>query len=106
LQNAAVYVNPSMVESYSISLAEAMAVGCPCITSYAGAMPEVGGEACLYFPIADAGVLAARIDEVLTRGCGNVKISERLRNKSLSDHNTYKAILRQKEIYGEVIHNV
>ena len=104
MHNAAVYVNPSLVESYSMSLAEAMAVGCPCIASYAGAMPEVGGDACLYFPIADSGVLQSRIAQVFDAGKNIVALSEKARAKSLADHNPARAVERQIEIYEYVFH--
>ena len=105
MQNAAVYVNPSLVESYSMSLAEAMAVGCPCVATYAGAMPEVGGDACLYFPIADAGVLQrciARVFEMKDEVC---LMSEKAREKSMADHNQGRAVERQIEIYENVLKN-
>jgi glycosyltransferase involved in cell wall biosynthesis len=41
LQESSVFVNPSIIESYSLVLAEAMAVGTPAVVSYAGAMPEL-----------------------------------------------------------------
>jgi glycosyltransferase involved in cell wall biosynthesis len=41
LQEASVFVNSSVIESYSLVLAEAMAVGTPAVVSYAGAMPEL-----------------------------------------------------------------
>lgn len=102
MHNAAVYVNPSLVESYSMSLAEAMAVGCPCVATYAGAMPEVGGDACLYFPIADAGVLhecIANVFEMKDKACS---LSEKARAKSLSDHDKHKVVERQLEIYSYI----
>ena len=106
MKSAAVFVNPSLVESYSLSLAEAMAVGCPCIASYAGAMPEVGGDGCLYFPIADPGVLAQRIDHVFESGPEVEGMTEQARAKSLADHNLHAAVERQKGIYAEVLRNV
>ena len=106
MRSAAVFVNPSLVESYSLSLAEAMAVGCPCIASYAGAMPEVGGSGCLYFPIADSGVLAQRIEHVFESGFGIEAMTMVARTKSLADHNMYTAVKRQKEIYAEIFGNV
>jgi len=41
LQEASVFVNPSYVESYSMVVAEAMAVGTPSVISFTGAMPEL-----------------------------------------------------------------
>lgn len=40
LQQSNVFIVPSAIENHSISLREAMAVGCPVIASYAGGMPE------------------------------------------------------------------
>lgn len=103
MHNAAVYVNPSLVESYSMSLAEAMAVGCPCVTTYAGAMPEVGGDACLYFPIADAGALQGCIAKVFEMKDEVRSMSEKAREKSMADHNQGRAVERQIEIYENVL---
>lgn len=41
LQQSSVFVQPSFVESYSLTLAEAMSVGTPSVVSFAGAMPEL-----------------------------------------------------------------
>lgn len=48
-QNAFCYTLPSLYEGFGIPLLEAMSYGCPVITSYASSLPEIGGEACLYF---------------------------------------------------------
>ncbi len=106
LQNAAVYVNPSLVESYSMSLAEAMAVGCPCVATYAGAMPEVGGDACLYFPIADAGALQGCIAKVFEMKDEVRLMAEKARAKSMADHDQGRAVERQIEIYESVLKNI
>ena len=103
MKNAAVYVNPSLVESYSMSLAEAMAVGCPCVASYAGAMPEVGGDACLYFPIADPGALQGCIAKVFEMKDEVRSISKKAREKSMVDHDQGRAVERQIEIYESVL---
>lgn len=39
-----VFVNPSFVESYSASTAEALAIGVPTVVAYAGAMPDFSEE--------------------------------------------------------------
>lgn len=48
-QNAFCFVLPSLYEGFGITILEAMSHGCPVITTYASSLPEVGGEACLYF---------------------------------------------------------
>jgi len=45
---AGALVFPSLHEGFGIPLVEAMAFGLPVLCSRAGALPEVGGDACLY----------------------------------------------------------
>jgi glycosyltransferase involved in cell wall biosynthesis len=48
-QKAIAYIFPSLYEGFGLPPLEAMAKGCPVITSNAGSMPEVLGEAAIYF---------------------------------------------------------
>lgn len=48
-QHAFCYILPSLYEGFGITILEAMSHGAPVITSYASSLPEVGGEAALYF---------------------------------------------------------
>lgn len=48
-KNAFCFVMPSLYEGFGIPLLEAMSYGCPVISSNASSLPEVGGDACLYF---------------------------------------------------------
>lgn len=48
-KHAFCFVLPSLYEGFGIPILEAMSFDCPVITSYASSLPEVGGEACLYF---------------------------------------------------------
>ncbi|NRB72755.1 MAG: glycosyltransferase family 4 protein [Verrucomicrobiales bacterium] len=43
------YVFASRYEGFGLPLLEAMAMGVPVVSSNAGSLPEVGGDACLYF---------------------------------------------------------
>lgn len=64
-KNAAVYVMPSLEEGFGIPLLEAMACGCPVVSSRAGSLMEVGGDAALYFNPEDEAEMAEKITRVL-----------------------------------------
>lgn len=61
------YIHPSFVESFSLSTAEALAVGTPTICSFAGALPEMNGalDNLLYFPPGDFVQLANCVSRFL-----------------------------------------
>jgi glycosyltransferase involved in cell wall biosynthesis len=50
LQRCCLYVQPTRYEGFGVSILEAMSCGAPVITSPAGAVPEVGGDAVEYAP--------------------------------------------------------
>ncbi|KGK29320.1 glycosyltransferase family 1 protein [Cellulophaga sp. E6(2014)] len=49
-QGASVFIFPSLYEGFGFPIAEAMASGCPVITTNDAPMNEVGGEAAFYIP--------------------------------------------------------
>jgi len=46
---ASALVLPSLYEGFGLPLLEAMQMGCPCMSSNAASLPEIGGDAALYF---------------------------------------------------------
>lgn len=59
-QGAACLVLPSFYEGFGLPLVEAMACGTPVLTSNRSCLPEIGGEAALYFdPESDEEICAA-----------------------------------------------
>lgn len=64
-KNATCFVMPSFEEGFGIPILEAMAFGCPVVSSNAGSLQEVGGDAALYFNPHDLEDMGNKIDRVL-----------------------------------------
>ncbi len=64
-QHCEAFVLPSFMEGFGIPALEAMAQGAPVVSSGTSVMPEVYGDAALYFDPADPEDIATKISEVL-----------------------------------------
>lgn len=64
-KHAAAFVYPSKYEGFGIPLLEAMYYGCPIVASNVGSLPEVGGNACLYFNPDSPEELSSCIDTII-----------------------------------------
>ncbi|NJO02832.1 MAG: glycosyltransferase family 4 protein [Bacteroidia bacterium] len=62
---AQIFIFPSLYEGFGLPPLEAMACGCPAIVSEAASLPEVCGEAALYFPPHNAARLIENIRKIL-----------------------------------------
>lgn len=62
--SASVYVHPSLYEGFGLTVLEAMAVGCPVITSDVYSLPEVAGDAAVLLNPTDTEALTAAIANV------------------------------------------
>ena len=61
---AEMLLHPSLIEGFGNPVAEAMACGCPVVTSDCSAMPEVAGGAALLADPRDPAAIAARLRQV------------------------------------------
>jgi glycosyltransferase involved in cell wall biosynthesis len=62
---ADIFVMPSTVEGFGLPVLEAMACGTPVVCSNAASLPEVAGDAALYFDPASSEELAAQVERLL-----------------------------------------
>lgn len=65
-QNAACFVFPSVYEGFGIPPLEAMAQGCPVVASDAASIPEVCGNAAVYFDPRDPQSFLSALNAVMT----------------------------------------
>ncbi len=100
-KNAAAFVMPSLEEGFGIPLLEAMAAGCPVVTSNAASLPEVGGNACLYFDPKKEGDTVEKIIQVI----GNESLRKELIKKGhnrIKDFSWEKMAKQTLEVYKNV----
>jgi glycosyltransferase involved in cell wall biosynthesis len=72
-------VMPSTAEGFGLPVLEAMACGTPVVASRTASLPEVAGDAALYFDPASPEELAVQIDRILR----STELQGSLRNKGL-----------------------
>jgi glycosyltransferase involved in cell wall biosynthesis len=63
--NAFALILPSLYEGFGIPVLEAFACGCPCLLSEGGSLPEVGGDAALYFDPTDADSIQSALSNMI-----------------------------------------
>lgn len=63
-KNAFCFVLPSLYEGFGIPLLEAMSFKCPVISSNTSSLPEIGGDACLYFDPRDENELVEKLEKL------------------------------------------
>lgn len=77
---ATLFVYPSLYEGFGLPVAEAMACGAPVVSSNASSLPEVGGDAVLYFDPRDVDAMA----ETIRRALSDESLGNDLRARGLA----------------------
>ncbi len=101
-QNAQAYVFPSLSEGFGLPPLEAMAHGCPVVSSNATCLPEVNGEAAHYFDPEDVADMAAKINDVLV----NTQLRKKLIEKGHEQTKKYswrRMAEQTLEVYKEIL---
>ncbi|MCD4729563.1 MAG: glycosyltransferase family 4 protein [Bacteroidales bacterium] len=77
--NAIAFIYPSIYEGFGLPVLEAMACGTPCILSNSSSLPEVGGDAALYFNVHNTSELAEKM-KILVE---DINLRKEMKQKSL-----------------------
>lgn len=77
--NASMLIMPSLYEGFGFPVLEAMASGTPVICTNTSSLPEVGGDAALYFPPRDVDSLADAMENLMQ----SPSLTEQLRRRGL-----------------------
>lgn len=84
-ENTAAYVFPSLSEGFGLPALEAMAHGAPVVSSRLTCLPEIYGDAALYFDPLDIADMASKISSVLN----DKQLRDKLRNEGLAQAKKY-----------------
>jgi glycosyltransferase involved in cell wall biosynthesis len=99
---ATVFVIPSLYEGFGLPILEAMACGCPVITSKEGSLPEVAGDAAFYVDAYDVNDIAKGIKKVFS----DKKLREELSKKGLTQAQKFswkKTAEETLKVYEKII---
>lgn len=81
-KNAEIFVFPSIYEGFGFPLLEAMTHGVPAIAARSSSLPEIGGDAALYFEPRDAGELETQLRRILGDETLRNELAERGRRQA------------------------
>jgi len=79
---ATLFVYPSLYEGFGLPVLEAMSCGVPVITSNASSLPEVGGDAVLYFSPYDEEGLVSQIKNIISSPSLQRELSEKSKERA------------------------
>lgn len=99
---AMVYCQPSHYEGFGIPVLEAMACGCPVVTSREGSLPEIAGDAGIYVSAGDVRSIADGIGETFFNAVRYQELSK-LGMMQAQKFSWSKTIDETIEVYNRVV---
>ena len=85
-QGATGFIYPSYLEGFGIPLLEAMSFGIPCVATFTGACPEVGGDVVVYADPDDIAKMATQLRHMAEMsGIARQELGSKLRSR-VEDH--------------------
>ncbi|MFW5804444.1 MAG: glycosyltransferase family 4 protein [bacterium] len=101
-QEAMAYIFPSLYEGFGLPPLEAMAKGCPVISSDRASLPEVLGDAAIYFNPEDISDLISKIEVILEDDSIRGKMKDR-GYEQVKKYNWWECANDTLEIYKEAL---
>lgn len=105
LKRSSAVVIPTFIETYCVALAEAMSVGTPVVSSFAGGTPSLGKDdtSCLYFSPGDSAMCAYQLERILTDADLATRLSRESRKIAAVRSDSLRIVEHQLEIYRSVV---
>lgn len=101
---ATVYIQPSLYEGFGLPLLQALSCGTPCVSSNAGSLSEVGGDAPIYFDPTSLAQFESEVWEILKNKSLQNKLS-RLGLKQAEKFSWSKVAKETKLVYVKAVEN-
>jgi glycosyltransferase involved in cell wall biosynthesis len=102
-RSASIVAIPSIYEGFGLPAAEAMACGTPVVSTTAGALPEIVGDAGILVPPADAKALAEAISGLVASPTKRKHLSEKGRQRIMQMFNWRNTARHTADVYTEAI---
>jgi glycosyltransferase involved in cell wall biosynthesis len=101
-QNALGFIFPSLYEGFGLPVLEAFVNGCPAVLSNTSSLPEVGGDAALYFDPRNSESILESVRKIVT----DIKLREELKQRGYSRLKKFswqKCAEETKQVYQSII---
>ena len=98
-ENALGFIFPSLYEGFGLPVLEAMRAGCPVICSHAASLPDVAGDAALYFDPGDVEDIARAIERFLS----DSTLQEEMRQKGYLQAETFKWSITARKVLEKIL---